>query len=335
MRTALVVVFVAITVAAATGISVAMLRGTRAEDSSVEIQPLTVFATRAELTRELPPSWVEGLRTSNAGETLLLACTDVDGDGVLTSSDRAEFGALRIQLADQACARPGRSADYYAGTPSRAGLYNCDAVPPPALIVAIGSAGSDLLDPSSGESMGVLQIVNDLQQLAEEAGMSTLPILSVSAVFGAESPQHSLELLLAHEVRRRMTEMPCLRTVVIGHSHGGAAVTAVTAALDAEFSERTFGVLLDRTTALYDRPETEYPTRIRLLNVFQVNEGWHGVPLQGSNVFNVDQSYENAPIAPSDGGGGIAIVGHKTLDDSPGVQRLVTQAVMTWLLTER
>ena len=333
MRTALTVALGAFAVTVLIGASVTFFTQTAADSGEVEIQPLTAFATRAEQARALPASWIEGLDRSDDGETVLLACADTDGDGVLSAADRPEFATLAIGLDPElACARPGRSADYYAGTPSDARIYNCDAVPAPALIVAIGSAGSDLLDPSSGESMGVLQIVNDLQAEAHDAGLATLPILSVSAIFGADPPQRSLELFLSHEVARRLDEMPCLRAVIIGHSHGGATVTAVTAALDAAYANRTYGVLIDRTTALYDRPETEYPQTIPLLNVYQLNEGWHGIALNRPNVYDIDQSYERAPIAPSDEGGGrVAPVSHKTLDDSPGVQRLVVDAVMTWL----
>jgi hypothetical protein len=68
-----------------------------------------------------------------------------------------------------------------------------------------------------------------------------------------------------------------------------------------------------------------------LLNVYQTNEGWHGEALNRANIYDVDQSYERAAKALSDGGGGIAPVSHKTLDDSPGVQRIISDAVMTWL----
>ena len=156
-------------------------------------------------------------------------------------------------------------------------------------------------------------------------------MLTASAIFGAEPPQGSLEQFLAKQVADRLQAMPCLRVVLIGHSHGGATVTAVAAALDAAYADRVFGVLIDRTTALYDRPETEYPARIRLLNVFQLNEGWHGVALNRPNVYDIDQSYELAPRALSDGGGSLAPVSHKTLDDSAGVQRIIADAVMTWL----
>ena len=101
--------------------------------------------------------------------------------------------------------------------------------------------------------MGVLALVNTLQDRATNAGIATAPILTAAAVFGADPPQGSLERFLAREIGRHLDGIPCLRVVVIGHSHGGATVTAVTAALDDAYSARVFGVLIDRTTSLYDR----------------------------------------------------------------------------------
>ena len=179
--------------------------------------------------------------------------------------------------------------------------------------------------------MGVLALVNDLQRRASDTGIPSAPIITAAAIFGGVTPQNSLERFLAHDIARRLDLMPCLRAVIVGHSHGGATVTAVTAALDERYTDRVYGVLIDRTTALYDRTQTEFPSRIPLLNVYQLNEGWHGEPLPLSNAYNIDQSYELAPRALSDGGGGDAPVSHKTLDDSVNVQRLIADAVMLWL----
>lgn len=195
----------------------------------------------------------------------------------------------------------------------------------------IGSAGTNLLDPSAGESTGLFAVINDIRDRADDAGISTLPILTTAAIFGADPPQINMEKFLAHEIGRRLGELPCLRAVLIGHSHGGATVTAVSAALDAAYGDRVYGVLLDRSTVLYDRVETEMPVRTKLLNVYQLNQGWHGVPLEAPNVYNIDQSYEYAPRALSDGGGDPEVVGHKTLDDAPGTQRIIADAVVDWL----
>src|SRR3989304_3379904 len=115
---------------------------------------------------------------------------------------------------------------------------------------------------------------------------ASAPSSSATAPPAPDPPQINMERFIANEVARRLEEMPCLRAILIGHSHGGANVTAVTAAL----------------ADLYAPP-----------------------------IFAVDQSYERAPVALSDGGGGYAPVTHKTLDDAPGVQRLIIDAVMTWL----
>jgi pimeloyl-ACP methyl ester carboxylesterase len=327
MKAVIVVsVFVA-SLAAAITVSVVGLRTGDSSDA-VEILPLPTPIVE----EPLPSTWMEGLDRSRGGETFLLSCLDEDADGALTGLDHALFDGLVLPLdAGKACDAPGASADYYAGAASDRVAYSCGAPKSPLLIVAVGSAGSDLLDPTAGESMGVLALVNALQQRAADAQIATTPILTQAAVFGTVLPQVQMEALLAAEIRRHLEAMPCLRAVIIGHSHGGATVTAVTAALDAAYASRVLGVIIDRTTVLYDTPDTAYPAATRILNVFQTNEGWHGVPIDLPNVYNIDQSYERAPVALSDGGGGLADVGHKTLDDSAGVQRLITDAAMNWL----
>ncbi|MHB8377009.1 MAG: alpha/beta fold hydrolase [Dehalococcoidia bacterium] len=279
----------------------------------------------------LPRTWPSGLRIPTTGTPELISCLDTDHDGRIDATDGPQFAGLDIRLVPgEACVDPSQHADFFAGSPSDPAGYSCSAPRPPLLIVAVASAGSDILEPSMGESMGVLDIVNELQARAATAGISTLPVLSTSAVFGADKPQTRMEQWIEHDVARRLDALPCLRVALIGHSHGGVTVTSVTAALDGRYAGRMFGVMLDRTTALYDRPATEMPVKTPLLNVYQTNEGWHGVPIDQPNVMNVDASREVAPIAPSDGGGGPALVSHKTLDDAPAVQRRVVDAVMAW-----
>ncbi len=332
-----VIGLVALAIIAATAailFSLVALRGGGGEGRAVGIEPLTTLAPPVELTKSLPVSWMAGLRPAGVGEAVQLSCLDIDADGLLTAADNPDFGELQIALdPEKACQNPLLHRDYYAGVPSDGGMYACDQQPAPALIVLIGSAGTDLLDPSSGESIGLLTLVNDIRDRADDEAISTLPIISTAAIFGADPPQNSMEKFLAQEIGRRLAALPCLRAVLIGHSHGGATVTAVTAALDERFADRVFGVMLDRSTVLYDRPETEIPSRTKLLNVYQLSEGWHGVPLALPNVYNVDQTYEYAPKALSDGGGDPVPVSHKTLDDSPGVQRIIADAVMNWLTT--
>ena len=305
-------------------------RRTQAPELANGLPPHTATPPAATPT-PLPRTWPAGLRMATTGTPELISCLDTNHDGRIDATDGPQFAGLDIRLVPgEACAGPGQHADFFAGSPSDPAGYAFGAARPPLLVVAIASAGSDLLQPSMGESMGVLDIVNELQARAAAAGISTLPVLSTSAVFGAAMPQTSMERWIEHDVTSRLAALPCLRVALIGHSHGGVTVSSVTAALDGRFAGRMYGVMLDRTTALYDRPATEMPTKTPLLNVFQTNEGWHGGPIDQPNVTNVDASRDMAPIAPSDGGGGPALVSHKTLDDAPAVQRRVVDAVMAW-----
>ena len=279
-----------------------------------------------------PSTWIDGLHAGGGGEAILISCQDANHDGRVNGADASDFAGLDIALVPgQACVAPERHRDVYAGPPSDATSFGCDAYKPPLLIVAIASAGSDLFDTSGGESMGLLALVNELQERATDARFAAQLVLSTSAVYGADAAQTSMERWIAHDLARRLDAAPCLRAVLIGHSHGGVTVTSVAAALDERYGARMYGVLIDRTTALYDRNAAEFPSRARVLNVYQLNEGWHGHPLDLANITNIDESAERAPIALSDGGGAPALVSHKTLDDAPAVQRRIVDVVMAWL----
>jgi hypothetical protein len=279
-----------------------------------------------------PSTWIDGLSASRHGVAILVSCLDRNHDGRIDGADGGDYDQIDIPVVSEyACIDPAHHSDFYVGDPAGPAAYACDGGPAPLLIVAIGSAGTDLFDSRQGESLGVLDIVNQLQARASAAGIASVPMLSASAIFGAEQPQTRNEQWLANEIERRLDAMPCLRAVLIGHSHGGVTVTSVTSDLDAGYAGRIFGVLIDRTNVLYDREATEVPVRIPLLNVFQTNEGWHGIAYGQENITNVDESAERAPVAPSDGGGGLALVSHKTLDDAVAVQGRIVTAVMAWV----
>lgn len=275
----------------------------------------------------LPSTWIEALRPQpDPADAMLIGCGDTNGDGVVSGAEESAGDVTIALIPGEACRDPERHADFLAETKTPA-CGDRGAL----LIVGIASAGSDLLDASAGESMGMLDIINALRARADELAVDDALILTTAAVFGAEQPQTSMERWVAAQAGARMAAQPCLRAVFLGHSHGGATVTSATASLDAAYGDRMLAVLIDRTTALYDRQATEMPARTPMLNFFQTNEGWHGIALDLPNAVNFDESGERAPVAPSDGGGGFALVSHKTLDDSPGVQRRVVDAIATWL----
>ena len=315
--------------------------------AAVALIPTHTATPLAPKATPIPHTWPEGVtsqreavaagnaRPGNGKGIALLSCGDVNHDGRLNTDDGAQFALEGLDIAllpAKSCIDPAHHADFYVGFPTDFAGFDCGAGATPAILVAIGSAGTDLLDATSGESLGLIDIVNAVQPRASAAEVATAPWLAASAVFGAQQAQTAMEQWIEHELKQVLDDYPCLRAVLIGNSHGGVTVTSVTAALDERFGDRMFGVMIDRTIALYDRGATEMPERTPLLNVFQTNEGWHGDVIDAPNVVNFDASAEHAPIAPSDhGGGGIVLVTHKTLDDSPAVQQRIEDAIIAWL----
>ncbi len=335
MRLLGLLVVTGIAAAAAIVLFVVFADGSSPSGAAVAIIPTHTATAAAPTATPIPRTWPEGV-VSFHGQYgkgwLLLSCLDVNHDGVLDAGDGVGLRDVSIPLVPaKSCIDRAHHADFFAEGGTDSSGFDCAAGDRPAILLTIGSAGTDLLDLTSGESLGLLDIINALQPRATAAGITTAPWLAASALFGAEQAQTSMEQWLESNLSQVLDNYPCLRAVLIGNSHGGVTVTSVTEVLDAEYGDRMFGVMLDRTIALYDRAATEMPERTPLLNLFQTNEGWHGDFIDAPNVTNVDASAERAPIAPSDGGGGVTMVTHKTLDDSPPVQRLVEDAIIDWL----
>ena len=279
----------------------------------------------------IPASWVEALEVPRGpSPPLLLTCLDTNGDSRLNAADGSWFFAgIDVPLVPEAaCGGTGHGADFYESAllPS----FNCTHAYRPLFLIVIAGGGSDLLDPTKGDSLGLLDVTNELFARAAEIDMPVTLTLSSGAIVGAEMAQSNLELMLADYVANRLSLVPCARAALIGHSHGGVTVSTVTALLDDRFPDRLLGVLVDRSNVIYDRPAENFPLRVPVYNFFQTNEGWHGVPIDQPNITNYDQSSEMAPIAPADGGGGPAIVTHRSLDDSPAVQQRMLDALLAW-----
>jgi hypothetical protein len=279
----------------------------------------------------IPADWIEALRVPRGpAPPQLLSCLDVNGDLRLNAADGSWFfTSLDVPIdPDYACGRVNHGADFYESAllPS----FTCDHAHAPLFLVVVAGGGSDLLDAKKGDSLGLIDVTNALFARASEIDLPVTLTLSSGAIVGAEMPQSNLELMLAEYVANRLTAVPCARAALIGHSHGGVTVSTVTALLEDRFPDRLLGVLVDRSNVIYDRPAENFPVRAPLLNFFQTNEGWHGVPIDQPNVTNYDQSREIAPIAPADGGGGPAIVTHRSLDDSPAVQERMLEALLAW-----
>jgi hypothetical protein len=292
--------------------------------SAVSIEPI---ASPTPAPTPIPATWFAGLEQRPPGAPLQLSCMDADGDARLTGDDDARFAGLALAL-DPAkiCLDEDTHADFYADDRP----VDCGDGRRALLLVLVGGGGTDLLQASEGESIGLLKVANAVAPRLAEAHVALRLVLASPAVFGGVPAQGTMERYLAAEIARRLDAAPCLDAAIIGHSHGGVTVTAAVAALEDEYPGRLYGVLLDRSAVLYDGDPDAMPATAPILNIFQLNEGWHGSAIDQPNVTNADESAEYAPFAPSDGGAGLGRVSHKTLDDAAAVQQRVEDTVAAW-----
>jgi hypothetical protein len=313
------------------GIVFTMLSDSTSAPDGASLVSGAAVTPAAPTATPIPATWIDGLRVPRGPEPPKeLSCLDVDHDGHLNAADgSALFAKLDVPIDPAyACGVNKHGADFYESAllPS----FDCEHAHPPLFLVVIAGGGSDLLDAKEGDSLGLLDVTNALFAKAKEIELPVTLTLSSGAIVGAEMPQSNLELMLTDYVANRLSLVPCARAALIGHSHGGVTVSTVTSLLEDRFADRILGVLVDRTNVIYDRPAENFPAHAPLINFFQTNEGWHGVALDMPNVTNFDESGEIAPIAPTDGGGGPAIVTHRSLDDSAVVQRHILDALVGW-----
>ena len=296
---------------------------------AVAIVSLATATAAVPTPAPTPPlgTWLEGLHNAPAGDPVLLSCLDADGDLRLTGDDDARFDGLDLPLDPaKSCTNARTHADFFADDAP----VDCDANTRAMLLVVVGGGGTDLLQAKDGESVGLLTVLNEARPRIEDRGTPVRFILAAPAIFGGVPAQGTMERYLTAEIGRRLDASPCLDLAIIGHSHGGVTVTAVTAALEDRYAGRMLGVLVDRSAVLYDGDPDAIPATTPILNVFQLNEGWHGTAVDRPNYTNVDESPAYAPFAPSDGSSGMGRVSHKTLDDASDAQAHIMTAIVAF-----
>lgn len=253
------------------------------------------------------------------------ATVDLDGDGF--ADDAPLLSSLDFRLLEGACAEPELVADVAFGVSD--GPRDC-SLGAFGLIVGIGGSGTNPRDLNQGVSQGVKAIALRAAEELRSSGGAAQVLYANSALEGTATPHPATEEWLSAVVAARLQASPCARVALVGHSYGAVAATSVAAALEDRFPDRVAVVALDRATQLYGRPNPPMPRRAPVLNIFQLNEGWHGRPIWGANVMNVNAS---SALAPVDGamGGPLRTVWHSTLDDAAVVRERAVDAIVAWV----
>lgn len=294
------------------------------------------------------PSQLPAVRELVARSRLVrIACLDANGDGHVDASDADPALVTDLTgdgMVDDADLELVRSAELAlpAGKPPECGsgqpAPDWQVSPPAAvdcargrgglIVIGVGGGAVELRNPAAAAGARWM-----LGELGEELSDRDVPhqLISVApGLNGTEQPQPDAERWAAAYLELQLRRAPCLRAVLLGHSHGGVLVTAVAARLEqAGLGDRVLlAVLIDRAAVLYAGDTQSVPQAIPVLNVYQTNDGMlRGAPIEQANVENWDASGEKGP-ANGDRGGRRKPVNHTTIDNSRAVLDAVTERVL-------
>jgi hypothetical protein len=280
-----------------------------------------------------------------------IACLDVNHDNVINDADAADpsklpdFNAddkrdeqdaafvkgVNIQLdpSKNACAKDSPDEPEYAVGHGffKSSDVSCDSANKPVLIVGVGGGVVNLKD--KGSAAGIREIMDDLQGKYDDRDVETISVLAGPAMAGAVNIHSGMEQWLTHAVQVYLDRYPCLRTVIVGHSHGAVTGDVVSSGLEGAYGDRFIVVVdLDRVTKLYTGDTESRPTAVPVFNVFETRDpGFPGAPYDAPNAENWDASGEQGP-EHGDEGGALKPVNHTTIDNSKSVRDRIVSEVM-------
>ena len=281
-----------------------------------------------------------------------LACLDVNGDNRINGADAAdpskvpdfnaddkhdERDAAFLQDVDIALDPARQPCD--SSSSKRAPEYlvahgyfkpsdvSCNDGDKPVLLVGIGGGVVNLRE--KDDAAGIRSIVDGLQKKYDDNDIATIGVIAGPAVVGATNVHTAMETWLTHAVQVYLDRFPCLRTVLVGHSHGGVTADVVGAHLEGEYGERIIAVVdVDRVDELYTGDLSSRPTRAPVLNIFETTDGrLHGDAYESPNAENVNANDITGP-EHGEQGGAQKPVNHTTIDNSAGIRKLIADGVM-------
>ena len=295
---------------------------------------------------------VSGLSNSPRATFSQIGCLDRNGDHVLNDADAADVSkvpdfngdrshderdaaflrGLNIRLDPtrqaQACANPGSEPEYLVAhgyfEPAN---VSCDRGKRPVLLV--GVAGGVVNLKKADNAAGIRSIIDAIQKRYSDDGVETIGVIAGPAIAGGENIYVAMEDWLTHAVQVYLDRYPCLRVVMVGHSHGAVVADVIGSHLDARYASRIIEIVnVDRVDALYTGNTDLWPPTTRVFNIYETNDGvLKGAAHDGSNIENYDASGDMAP-ENGDKGGSLKIVSHTTIDNSTSIRSRIVTDVM-------
>jgi hypothetical protein len=282
-----------------------------------------------------------------------LACLDKNGDHRLNAADAADpssvpdFNGDRLHDKNDATfftgidiALDAASQADVCGSASKLGPeyevahgyfdpsnVSCAGNAHPVLLVGIGGGVKDLKD--KGQAAGVRSIIDGLQTSYKSRNVETIAVIAGPAMFGALQANTAMEQWMTNAVRVYLDRYPCIRAVLVGHSHGAVTSDVIAAGLEDKYPGRFIeDVELDRSEFAYGGDTQSKPKLVHVLSIFETtSDVLSGVPYTDApNAELWDASGEMAP-ENGDQGGAMKPVTHTTIDNAPSVKQRIIDDV--------
>jgi hypothetical protein len=306
---------------------VAVLGFAACNNSGLSSEPRATFSQLACLDKN-------GDHRLNAADAANLATVpDFNGDRSHDKNDAAFFSGVDLAL------DPASQADV-CGSASKLGPeyevahgylqpsnVSCGGNAHPVLLIGIGGGVKDLKD--KGQAAGVRSIIDGLQTSYKSRNVETIAVIAGPAMFGAVQPNTSMEQWMTNAVRVYLDRYPCIRAVLVGHSHGAVTSDVIAAALEDKYPGRIIeDVELDRSEFAYEGDTQSKPKQVHVLSIFETtSDVLSGVRYAGApNAELWDASSEMAP-ENGDQGGAMKPVTHTTIDNAPSVRQRIIDDV--------
>src|SRR4029079_15581113 len=105
---------------------------------------------------------------------------------------------------------------------------------------------------NKADAAGVRSIIDGLQQAYKSRKIDTIAVIARPAMLGAAQANTAMEQWLTNAVLVYFVRYPCIRAVLVGHSHGGVSSDVISARLEDRYSGRFIeDVELDRSEFAY------------------------------------------------------------------------------------
>jgi len=248
---------------------------------------------------------------------------DLNLDGKVDDRDVTLLGDIDIPL-DQRCSGDRQ----FILNPPSAGPPKCPDQRFAVIASITGAAPKGLTNDDDGK--GVRDLVDELQAKLKGSGFDSASLLSVPNLPSASNQNAAMEVWLGHVLRGILDAYPCVRLVIVGHSHGASAALAVAAWLERQgySNELAYLVLIDRVTLRYTGDTESLPANTPILHVYQQNGGepacvtsldGEDVPTQNGAPLGARTNVHEIDV--SDRG-----LCHGNIDDDPLVQQTIVDA---------